>query len=193
MSCHLYNYIGPSMHPTLRVGDGLIVLPYEARPIKKGDMVVFTSPQDGKQVVHRVVKVNENGIQTRGDNNRLPDPYFLQSTDIIGQVIEVQRGDRRLKKFNGLIGEKLAEYHRSRNRLWRFVYRILSIPYQKIAPLRLPLIKADHLKVATFHKNGGEQQALMLGRRVIGWRRSQEGAWMIRAPYRYFIRENVEF
>ncbi len=191
MSHHFYNYIGPSMYPTLRVGDGLVVMPYQGRPIKKGDLVVFKSPQDGKQVVHRVIRITERGIQTRGDNNRLPDPYELKPTDILGRVVKVRRGGRTLFKYNGFIGQQVAMFRRGKNRIGRFLYRLFSIPYQKIAPLHLPLIKAEHLRVAVFHKNGNAQQVLMFGHRLIGRRQSTDQPWVIRAPWRYFINEKI--
>ncbi len=171
------------MNPTLKAGDGLIVIPFTERPVKRGDVVVFRSPLDDKQVVHRVIHVSPQGIKTRGDNNRLDDPYLLQPADIIGRVVEIHRGRCRFKARNGTAGQYRAELRRTRN---RFLFRLAAF-LAKFAPKRIPLIRATQLNIATFKRAGREEQVLLLGRRAIGRRNHPEAPWLIRAPYRFFI------
>lgn len=178
-----FTYIGPSMQPTFHGGDGLIVALYNERLIKKGDVVVFLSPLNGERVVHRVVAITPHGIRTRGDNNRLDDPWLLQPADIIGRVIEIHRGNRRLKSWNGLAGHQRAQLQRTQR---HFLYRIVTL-WPQWLPKRLPFIRPRHLKIAVFKKTGAEEQILMLGRRAIGRRRDAAAPWIIRAPYRFFI------
>ena len=46
---------GPSMRPTLRAGDGLVVQAYdEQTPVRAGDVVVFYNAAKYRPVVHRV-------------------------------------------------------------------------------------------------------------------------------------------
>ena len=48
---HLLNYTGPSMNPILRTGDRLNISPYDGQKIRRGDVIVFISPEDGSKVV----------------------------------------------------------------------------------------------------------------------------------------------
>ena len=73
----IFNYSGHSMNPTFKAGDGLMVLPYGRRNARPGDVIVFCSPESGRNVVHRVVRVDSKGIMTRGDNSILEDPWVL--------------------------------------------------------------------------------------------------------------------
>ncbi len=171
------------MHPTFKAGDGLITIPCTGRPIRIGDVVIFKSPQDKAQIVHRVIKITPRGIKTRGDNNRLEDPWLLQPQDILGRVVEIQRGSRRLKTWNGLAGHQYAELQRTRRRL---LDRLAAL-WPRWLPRRLPIIRARHLKIAIFKKPGGDENVLLLGRRAIGRRRDASTPWMIRSPYRFFI------
>lgn len=58
-----------SMEPTLSVNDLIIVKEQESYEV--GDVVVF---QDGKHmVIHRIIEMNGDTVQTQGDANNAPD------------------------------------------------------------------------------------------------------------------------
>lgn len=72
---------GSSMLPTYKPGD---VVTVEAinRPIKVNDIVLF---YDKKMVLHRVVKVRDGVVITRGDNNNYFDrPMHIKN--LVGVV-----------------------------------------------------------------------------------------------------------
>jgi len=96
------NYIGPSMNPTLKAGDGLIVVAYEDSPIFVGDVVVFRHPEKKHRIAHRVVTVDSRGLTTRGDGNHRLDPWVLTRTDIIGRVVAAQRMTKKNNSWGGM-------------------------------------------------------------------------------------------
>ena len=50
---------------------GDIIFLYGSEKIRKGDIIVFKgSSSSGNPIIHRVVKIKENGYQTKGDNNQ---------------------------------------------------------------------------------------------------------------------------
>ncbi len=51
---------------------GDIMFLYGSKNIRKGDIIVFKGSSQNP-IIHRVVKINNNGYQTKGDNN--PDSY----------------------------------------------------------------------------------------------------------------------
>ena len=76
-----------SMAGTLDKGD---VIVYEnPNKIKLNDIIVFK--KDNVRIVHRIVKIDENGIDrryyTKGDANDIKDKEFITDKEIIGKVI----------------------------------------------------------------------------------------------------------
>lgn len=83
---------GNSMQPTLSERDLLEIEPYGRRPMRRGDVIFFTHPQEDKPAVHRVMRISSEGILTRGDNNNLMDPWVLRAEDVIGRVVRARQG-----------------------------------------------------------------------------------------------------
>ena len=104
----MMNYIGPSMNPVLKSGDGMVVVPYGNEEVRAGDVIVFRHPKNNHKVVHRVASVNPQGVKTRGDNNDLMDPWRLQPGDITGRVIFVKRNQKNVTIHGGQWGRILA-------------------------------------------------------------------------------------
>lgn len=80
-----------SMAPTVRPGDGLVILPASFNQLKSGDVVSYHSGQDPNVVIsHRIVSVNRahGTIITRGDNLSQPDSTVYRH-QIIGRAIAV--------------------------------------------------------------------------------------------------------
>jgi nickel-type superoxide dismutase maturation protease len=78
---------GPSMAPTLRSGDALVV--HRARRIREGDVVVarFRSRPD-LLVVKRAVRAQDGGWWVRGDNEFVKDDSRAYGVaDVIGRVV----------------------------------------------------------------------------------------------------------
>lgn len=69
-----------SMEPTFAAGDVVIVTPMPARSLRKGHVITYEAPVDGRPVVtHRVEKIVRGGprptIVTKGDANAAADPW----------------------------------------------------------------------------------------------------------------------
>jgi signal peptidase I len=80
---------GGSMHPTLRDGDVVLIEPLGR--CQRGDVVV--AKLDGRIVMHRVVSVDADRVQLRGDNRVECDPPIALA-DVIGRVTRVERDGR---------------------------------------------------------------------------------------------------
>lgn len=65
-----------SMLPLIQHEDHLGYTKYTGQKLKKGDIVIFTRPTDGKRVVHSVVKVGSKSVMTWGINCKWSDGWI---------------------------------------------------------------------------------------------------------------------
>lgn len=98
-----------SMNPTLCESDILEIAAYDDRPIRRGDVILFLSPDGNRPAIHRVVSVTPRGIRTKGDNNTRKDPWLIHREDVIGQVVRAAQGKKQRSIRGGTAG-----------RLWSF-------------------------------------------------------------------------
>lgn len=90
-----YIIISPSMHPTIKVNDAIIVKRVKAEKVKKGDIITFISSDErtkGITITHRVIEVLQDTnkkqlFRTKGDNNNVADPSLVKEEDLSGKVI----------------------------------------------------------------------------------------------------------
>ena len=191
---HLINYTGPSMNPILRTGDRLNISPYDGQKIRRGDVIVFISPEDGSKVVHRVTSVNSDGIRTRGDNCNHADDWVLRRENILGRVVAAQRRNRRLRVFGGLWGHLLSVAIRATKSIDSNLTSMLRPFYQWLARagvFRRWLPSGMRPRVISFNRDAGTELQLVMGRRVIGRRLEGKTGWHIRRPYRLFVDEEA--
>jgi hypothetical protein len=186
------NYIGPSMNPIFKPGDRLQIIPYDGQEIRRGDVIVFISPEDGSKVVHRVISIDSNGINTQGDNCNSEDDWVLSREHILGRVISAKRGNRRRRIFGGILGRLFAAKVRIIHALDSFVSCLLHPAYDELARVGIfsRLLPAQmRPRVISFNRDAGIELQLVMGRRVIGrWLPGKSG-WNIRRPYRLFVDE----
>lgn len=79
--------ISGSMEPTIKVGSLSFVnkhVKYES--IKENDVIAFTLGT-GDKVTHRVVKITEEGLETKGDANSVSDGISTTKMNYIGKNI----------------------------------------------------------------------------------------------------------
>ena len=77
-----------SMSPTLEEKDIIIAQilnDKQKEELNLNDIIVFK--QDGNIITHRITKISENGITTKGDANNTEDNP-IQKQDIIGKVVK---------------------------------------------------------------------------------------------------------
>ncbi len=97
---------GDSMKPLFRTrGCTVKLIPYRG-DAKRDDVVLWREPT-GKYLLHRVVRVTEKGLVTRGDNRRLDDPEIPHDW-----VIAVLAGYYRKEKFVPLTSRRYRAYVR---------------------------------------------------------------------------------
>jgi hypothetical protein len=186
------NYIGPSMNPTLKSGDGINVIPYGKRKIRIGDVIVFPSPKGHHNVIHRIISVDSQGIRTRGDNNSNIDPWTLCHDGIIGHVFRVQRGNRRRSIHGGLRGLLYSLGIRATRMIDSKISSLLHPAYHWLArtgALRPLLSGRMQTRVLSFDRSNGTELQLLMGRRVIGRLLPGRSQWVIRRPFRLFVDE----
>ena len=79
------------MEPVLHEKDILLVLNKNFGNVKKSDMVLFK--KGNRIMVKRILSVNHNGIEVRGDNGMHSTDSrifgLIQKKDVLGKVIKV--------------------------------------------------------------------------------------------------------
>ena len=76
-----------SMQPAIQTGSLCFInknIKYEE--IKENDIIAFISPTENK-VTHRVVKIREEGFETKGDSNKYTDGISTTKNNYIGKNI----------------------------------------------------------------------------------------------------------
>jgi signal peptidase I len=148
-------YRGDSMRGTFHLGDRLLIEPVLFADIQLGDVIVYrgTNGQgNAEEVVHRVVAITEDGLITRGDNNRRHDFSPVQRDQIIGKVVEMENGGRKQAVVDGSKGLRRAKLRWAILRLDRVVRLLFQFPYhllrnsQIVPKLWRPVITEIHLK-----------------------------------------------
>ena len=74
---------GISMEPMLRQHRDIVIIKRIDRKLKKNDVPLYKRPGRDKLVLHRILKVTENGYVIRGDNLYIKE-YDVKDGDIIG-------------------------------------------------------------------------------------------------------------
>jgi signal peptidase len=74
-----------SMWPTLKKGDMVLIKGINGKEeVKEGDIIVYRNPKGF--TIHRVIKINENTIVTKGDANNVSD-FPIKYEEIIGKTL----------------------------------------------------------------------------------------------------------
>lgn len=187
-------YRGRSMSPTLKHGDVLHILPYKGKGVRCGDVVVFIPQGKRNKVVHRVISMDSSGIRTKGDNNPCADSIPLSPHDIIGRVVSVQRGKKRIRIYGGRIGQVVLIIKRITIGLDRAISRLFHYPYHWLTQLgvfRVFLPPSLKPRIIRFRGPSGDDLRIVMGRRVIGRFIPQKGQWQIKRPFRVFISDDT--
>jgi signal peptidase I len=185
MSERIYSIVGVSMNPTLF--EPMILETIRVDRYYPGDVVVFNSVND-KTIVHRIIKVNQTGFITRGDNN-LTDDEPIDYQDVLGKVVMAFRGNKQYKVCGNKQGYLLHRYLQIKKKLLhRFIhlfvfgYHLLSLP--GIFVHFLP--KKYRPRIIQF-ENG--QAHLYSANILVGRYNVRRHHWIIFRPWRFFIDE----
>ena len=55
--------------------------------VKVGDIVVYDSPLYKYPIIHRIIEVSDVGVKTKGDNNRIADPWVTPLDKVRGKAV----------------------------------------------------------------------------------------------------------
>jgi signal peptidase I len=104
----IFFYQGNSMKGTFRTVDFLTIEPCNLKNLRIGDIIAFTkdNEEDNKDdlVVHRIIRVGEGHLSTKGDNNRRPDILPVSASNLIGKVVAFERKGKTYRVRNGIAG-----------------------------------------------------------------------------------------
>ena len=124
---------GTSMQPLLRQGRDIVVIKKPQFPLKVGDVPIYKVKNKKEPVLHRILKVNDDGSYIiRGDN------LFFKEHVFENQIVGVMRAFYREGKYCEC--EKSLKY-----KVYVFLNRI-SYPLRCLRSMRLlpPLSKIKH-------------------------------------------------
>ncbi len=189
----LFAYSGQSMYPTLREPDFLAAERVDFGRIAPGDVIIFTPPESSQAVVHRVIQKTRAGYITRGDNSNTADRWPVGVQNYIGRVFQKQTGGKTRPVYGGLSGMAIQLFLRAA----RVVIRQLS-PLAKALRAVVRVLHLDRLAETVlrpapvvYQTAAGRVVRLVSRGRVIGEYSDRAGCWIIRFPYRYFIRRDL--
>ena len=80
----IYHITGESMEPTLKRGS-IIYCNDDNKNLKKDDIITYIV-NDKELVSHRIVKIEDDLIETKGDANNMSDPNRVHINDVKGKV-----------------------------------------------------------------------------------------------------------
>ena len=186
----IFIYKGSSMYPTFKQSDLLYVVPYKDGKIKCGDVIVFKVPGKMEMVVHRIISINEEGIRTKGDNNKNIDPYVLNPCDIVGKVVYGYRGNKKIKIYGPNIAKIILLIKKILLKIDKIFSKIFRYPYCLFSErgiLRLFLPFSLRPRIIRFRKENGYELVIVMGRKAIGRYISQRQKWEIKKPFRIFL------
>lgn len=188
-------YKGPSMNPTLKNLDLLVVVPYGDKKARRGDVITYKAPGREISVTHRIISVDDEGIRTLGDNNDLPDDYILQYEDIIGRVEYAERKNRKIKIYGGTAGHIYAKIIRTIRWFKKTVIRILRLfrPiyrfFHRSGLLAKFVPQKAKLRTIYYKRENSIEIHLFMGNWYIGRFNDKYADWDIKLPFRLFISE----
>lgn len=90
-----YVIVTPSMVPTIKIDDGIVIKRVDNDKYNVGDIITFNSNDtnyEGLAVTHRIVEKHnldkeKSVYTTKGDNNKVIDPVSVKTDAIYGRVL----------------------------------------------------------------------------------------------------------
>jgi phage repressor protein C with HTH and peptisase S24 domain len=91
---------GDSMHPAIRGGDYVKVVPCAASELRRGEVILASTGRG--LTAHRIVRIAGRRIVTRGDNSPRVDPA-VDIANVLGRVVEVEQITGDSRKIDGSV------------------------------------------------------------------------------------------
>lgn len=93
---------GMSMHPFIKDGDFITIVPSSRLKPSIGRIVAYTQPGSGSLIVHRIVSRKGDHFLIQGDNTGVRPFDNVPMQNIMGCVTRVERSGRRVRCGLGL-------------------------------------------------------------------------------------------
>lgn len=88
---------GLSMSPLIKDGDVITLAPPGATRQSLGRVAAFAHPASGALTVHRIVALGQGGCLLQGDNTGGASDGWVPAGEVLGWVVRVERGGRRVR------------------------------------------------------------------------------------------------
>ncbi|MCF7810396.1 S26 family signal peptidase [bacterium] len=85
-----FRVAGTSMRPYIKDGDVVTIEKIHRKILQIGDVVAAIHPENGRLIVHRIIKKTPNGYRIRGDNISNSEA-LIQKAKIYGIVSHISR------------------------------------------------------------------------------------------------------
>lgn len=102
-----------SMRPGVQPGDLVVLKPVPVKQLRVGEVIAYLPPRQTVPIMHRIVSINANGIITKGDANRVADPWGRvkpQSSSVehlVGVIPKIGELATTKRQLLGIIGAAL--------------------------------------------------------------------------------------
>lgn len=181
-----YTYhFGASMFPLLADYDFLDITVAEKLLI--GDIILYESDESmdaDEWIAHRIVKIKDEKIYTKGDNNPTIDDGNLHHDEIMGIVTARWRNGKKLKIYRGkkgMIQYRLYMIYFRARKILKVITNTLILPKRFRSTVRALFPKPKEIY---FTREYRRTKALYLGKIRIGTYSERNKCWQIRFPYR---------
>lgn len=74
-------------HNGFNEGDIMVLFGTEVPKVMTGEVIVYSSHPDYPPIIHRVVKKDEEHLETKGDHNAIPDKEKVNEDRLIGKAV----------------------------------------------------------------------------------------------------------
>ena len=90
-----YVIVSPSMVPTIKVQDAIIIGRVDPNDLEQGDIISYLATDSyysGKVITHRIIGIEEASdgtllFRTKGDNNNVADGTLVDEDNVYGKVL----------------------------------------------------------------------------------------------------------
>ena len=187
-------YLGSSMRGTFRVGDCLEMEPAAIGDIRRGDIVVYhesspDTPDGAKELVHRIISLNPEGLVARGDNNLHQDPVLVSKDNLVGRVRCFIRGGKKHEVKGGFRGLMQARILHNLITARKWIRILGGDVYRGIRQTGL-IRRLWHPDIAVirFMTEKGPLLKYIHHGRTVAWRWSEKNRFDCRKPYDLVLR-----
>ena len=186
--------VGPSMYPTLKSGDGLVLYTYTSfDEVKIGDIIIYPHTEKPFDVVHRIIKIEPDGVITRGDNNNKIDPYLVKYEDIIGKVLSAKREFRSIQMLSGKRGYYFHRLLIIKKFTLPYITRPMSFVSNQLTKFKIFNFCHSLFNIEVVHVSRGDNHTYILrhNNKPIGSKSLEtDNQWKIKFPYKLFINKD---